>query len=100
MHQRPAWGRGMSYFILAETLRDAGDRAKQYFAAEYGATNFFCESEVDPDLSLKPTWRASLRDGYILCVEVSVSPISPTIQEFVSTCAARGLPIKLWVALA
>lgn len=89
----------MTYSLLAESLRETADRAKSYFATAFGVNKFYCETEVDSDLPLVPTWHATTQDGYTLCIEVRDSPMSPSIYEFVAKCAARGLPIKLWVAI-
>ena len=89
----------MSYSILGQSLHEIADQAKHYFADEYGAKHFKCELAIDDDLPLRPTWQASLAAGYHLCVEVRESPFSNTLYEFVSKCAAKTLPIRLWVVV-
>jgi hypothetical protein len=89
----------VNYSILGQNLHAVADRAKAYFAAEYGAKHFSCESPVEHDLPLRPTWQAELAGGYYLCVEVRESPFSNTLYEFVSKCAANALPIRLWVVV-
>ena len=91
----------MTYTLLGQNLYDVANCAKRYFISEQGAKKFKCEQaiELDPSLPLKPTWQAALGSGYYLCVEVRESPFSPSLYEFVTQCAARGLPILLWVAL-
>ena len=89
----------MSYAILGQSLHEIADRAKAYFATEYGATNFKCEHAPVDDLPLKPTWQASLAAGYSLFIEVRESPFSNSLYEFVTRCAAEALPIRLWVVV-
>lgn len=89
----------MTYKYLGENLHEIGDRAKQYFADNYGGTNFKCEQAIDKDLPLQPTWQASMSAGYCLCVDVRESPFSNTLYEFVTKCASRGLPVRLWVVV-
>jgi hypothetical protein len=88
----------MSYSYLGQNLHETADRAKQYFIKEYGARNFECEEAVD-DLPLKPTWQATSKAGYLLCIEVRETPFSNSLYEFVAKCAARGIPVRLWVAI-
>lgn len=89
----------MSYSILGQNLHETADLAKKYFAKEYGARNFECEEAIDEDLPLKPTWQATLKAGYRLCIDVRETPFSKTLYEFVAQCASRGMPIRLWVAV-
>jgi len=89
----------MTYALLGQDLHEVADASKKWFASQYGATGFVCEQEVMPDLPLKPTWQARMKTGYTLCLNVQPTPFSPTLHEFVNKCAARGLPIKLWVAV-
>lgn len=89
----------MSYSILGQNLHETADRAKQYFSQHYGATNFACEQALDNDLPLKPTWLATLKAGYRLCIEVRETPFSNSLYEFVTKCATRGMPVRLWVAV-
>lgn len=89
----------MTYSLLGQDLQETADRAKKYFANDYGATHFICEKPVDADLQLRPTWQANLKDAYKLCLNVQPTPFTPTLHEFVNKCARRGLPIKLWVAV-
>lgn len=89
----------MTYALLGHTLHETADRAKKYFVKSYGATSFACESEVEKDLPLRPTWQADLKAGYRLCVEVRETPFSPTLYQFVTVCANRNIPVRLWVAV-
>lgn len=89
----------MNYKILGQNLHEIADLAKNHFAQQYGANKFKCEQPIEEDLPLRPTWQCTLDAGYCLCVEVRESPFSNSLYEFVSMCAARALPIKLWVAL-
>lgn len=89
----------MKYALLSNQLHDTADMAKKYFADNYGATHFKCEEEVDADLPLKPTWQATTPAGYHLCVEVSDTPFSPSLHAFVTGCAVRGVPVRLWVVV-
>src|ERR1043165_1175985 len=89
----------MSYALLGHSLHETADSAKRYFAREYGAAKFICESEVEDDLPLRPTWQANMQGGYRLCIEVRESPFSHSLYQFVTLCAGRHLPIRLWVAM-
>ncbi len=89
----------MSYSFLGEDLHEVADSAKEWFQTHYAATHFLCEQEVDKALPLKPTWQARMKTGYTLCLNVQPTPFSPTLHEFVTKCASKGLPIKLWVAV-
>ena len=71
----------MTYLLLGHTLHETADRAKKYFAREYGATHFLCEQVVEADLPLRPTWQATMQAGDRLCVEVRESPFSQTLYE-------------------
>ncbi|BBO30728.1 hypothetical protein [Lacipirellula parvula] len=90
----------MTYVLLGQDLHETADGAKKYFSQNYGATQFKCEQSVRENLPLKPTWQAKLKHGYTLCVNVQPSPFSHTLHEFVNSCAANGLAIKLWVAVS
>lgn len=89
----------MTYSLLGQDLHETADKAKQWFAERYGANRFKCETEVAPNLSLRPTWQADLKTGYKLCVNVQPTPFSQTLHEFVTQAASQTLPIKLWVAV-
>lgn len=89
----------MTYTLLGQNLHDTADRAKKYFSEQHGAKQFKCEQALEGDLPLKPTWQATMSGGYLLCVEVRETPFSTSLYEFVTKCASRGLPIRLWVAL-
>ncbi len=89
----------MSYEILGQNLHETADRAKQYFSHQYGAKNFLCEQALESNLPLKPTWQASLKAGYLLCIEVRETPFSPSLYAFVNICATHGMPVRLWVAV-
>lgn len=89
----------MSYTMLGQNLHETADRAKKYFAQTYGATHFECEQALDKDLPLKPTWQGDMNEGYRLCIDVRESPFSNSLYEFVMECSARGMPIRLWVAV-
>jgi hypothetical protein len=89
----------MTYALLGQSLHETADRARQYFAGQYGAKHFYCEQAVEDSLPLKPTWQATLPGKYCLCVEVRESPFSQSLSEFIVRCAQQGLPVKLWVAM-
>jgi len=89
----------MSYSILGQNLHETADYSKVYFSQHYGATHFKREEALDKDLSLKPTWQATMAAGYRLCVEVRESPFSNSLFQFVTQCATRGMPVRLWVAV-
>lgn len=88
----------MSYSILGQNLHETADKAKDYFATNYGAKKFLCEQPIN-DLPLKPTWQATLTGGYVLCVDVRETPFSNSLYEFVTKCATGGIPVRLWVAV-
>ena len=89
----------MSYQYLAQHLHETADRARTYFAETYNAKRFLCEDAVEDDLPLRPTWQADLAGGCKLCVEVNESAFSPSLATFVTKCASRGMPVRLWVAV-
>ena len=89
----------MTYLLLGQNLHETADRARRYFAEQYGATHFQCEQEVERALPLKPTWQATLPGKYCLCIEVAETPFSQSLSAFVGGCAQRGLPVKLWVVI-
>ena len=90
----------MTYTLLGQDLHETADLAQRFFSKTYGATRFRREEPVGSDLPLRPTWQAAMKTGYLLCINVQPSPFSPTLYEFVNKCAQRGLPVKLWVAIA
>lgn len=89
----------MKYTLLVPTLHDTADRAKKWATDNYGATGFVCEKPSPQDLGLAPTWRARLRTGYDLYINVQFAPFIQTLSEVVSIGVSRSLPIKLWVAV-
>lgn len=89
----------MTYTLLGQTLHNTADRAKRWFANNYGATGFVCEKPSPDGLRLAPTWKARLRTGYGLYVNVQSAPFIPTLSDVVAIGVSRSLPIKLWVAV-
>jgi|GEM_PF-3455050 len=88
----------MTYSLLGQNLYETADLAKKYFSQKYGAKNFKCESAIN-DLPLKPTWQATASKLYCLCIEVRDKPFSGSLYEFVTKCATKGIPVRLWVAM-
>ena len=89
----------MTYTLLGQALHETADRAKKWFADNYGATGFVCEKPSPDSLPLAPTWKAKLRAGYGLYINVQSAPFIPTLSDVVSIGVHRSLPIKLWVAV-
>ena len=89
----------MTYTFLGQALHDTADRAKRWFANTYGATGFICEKPSPDNLPLAPTWKAKLRTGYGLYINVQSTPFIPTLSDVVSIGVHRSLPIKLWVVV-
>jgi hypothetical protein len=89
----------MTYALLGHSLHETADLARKHFADAYGAKNFECETAVDQDLPLRPTWQATMQGNYKLCIEVMETPFSQSLYEFVIKCANRGIPVRLWVAV-
>jgi hypothetical protein len=88
----------MSYKLLAQHLHTTADQAMAFFKRELGAKAFRIEETID-DLPLKPTLHAMLNNGCVLCVEVSESAYSNSLDTFVVECSSQSYPVKLYVAI-
>jgi hypothetical protein len=90
----------VKFSLLGQDLHETAEQAKRFFSESYGATRFRCEEPISSDLPLRPTWQAKMKNGYMLCINVQPSPFSESLYEFVTRGAQKGMPIKLWVAVA
>lgn len=89
----------MSFLALAPQLHPTALAAKKYFSEEYGAKNFAIEEAIADQLSLRPTLTGHLSHGYLLCIDVSASAYSNSLDTFVVECVQGGFPIKFYVAI-
>ncbi|HTB58322.1 MAG TPA: hypothetical protein VLC06_10630 [Polyangia bacterium] len=86
--------------VLAPELFETRDLARTFFAKR-GATGFVCEAKFkeDESLPLKPTWQASTRKYYRLCIDIRSSLVTSQFNDFVTACVINGYPVHLWVVL-
>lgn len=89
----------MNFQALAPQLHATAIAARKHFSAEFGAKAFEIEAVVDEQLSLRPTLKAKLANGYILCVEVSDRAWSNSLDTFVLECVQKGFPVKFCVVV-
>ena len=89
-----------AYSILAPDLFETGDLAKTFFIKR-GATGFVCDTKFrdDEDLPLRPTWQATTRQYYRLCIEIRASLTTSAFNDFVTACVINCYPVHLWVVL-
>jgi hypothetical protein len=88
------------YRILPPGLHETADAAINWFFNEWGVKKARVQVEVafDPDIRFRPTFVAQLDDGHLLCVEVSQSIYSNTLDSVALGCSQKGLPVMLFVA--
>lgn len=89
----------MSYSFLAPPLQPTADAAKKYFKDKRGISKFKIEETIEPSIDYRPTLSAIAPDQHYICIEVSTSPYSNTLDAFVLDCMNQGLPVKLYVAM-
>jgi hypothetical protein len=89
-----------AYPVLAPELFETGDLAKVFFAKR-GATAFVCDTKFmeEEDLPLRPTWQATTRQYFRLCIDVRSSLVTNQFNDFVTACVINGHPVHLWVVL-
>lgn len=87
------------YRVLAEALQPVADAAILYFKKQHGVTSVSIETEVDQDVSFRPTFHGKLPDKHLLCVEVSEVTMPPGIHEFIIQARNNSLPVRLWVVI-
>lgn len=89
----------MTFQLLATDLHATAVQAKKFFSSEFGVTNFKVETAPFEGSSLKPTYHATLKNKYTLCVEVSELPFSNSIKAFAAECGKESRLIKLFVVV-
>jgi len=91
----------MSYRILAPSLHATADAARTFLHQQWGVGKkaIKIEESISPDFSYRPTLSAETKDCQLMCVEVSESAYSNTIDTFVRDCVNRNLPVRLYIAL-
>ena len=89
----------MNFQLLAQHLHETALEAKAYFTTKHGARGFKVEMPLAEAASLRPTLSGHLGDRSIICVEVSESAYSPSLDTFVVECSSKSLPVKFFVAI-
>jgi hypothetical protein len=88
----------MIYKVLPENLRDVADRVVDYLREDRGVTSFRAEAAIDDDLEYRPTAHGFSPEKYIVAVEVQDRPDIAVLDSTVLDCAARSLPVKIFIA--
>lgn len=89
----------MNFQLLAQHLHETANEAKSYFATKHGAKQFKAEVPLAEVTSLRPTLSGQLGDRSLICIEVSESAYSASLDTFVVDCSTKSLPVKLYVAI-
>jgi len=87
----------MIYKILPDNLRGAADRAVDFLRNDRGVANFRSEEAIDADLQYRPTAHGISPEKYVVAIEVQDRPDMAVLDSAVLDCAARSLPVKLFV---
>jgi len=88
----------MTYRILSQSLWQTADHVKKYLKDQLGLDSVKVEKEIADGVPL-PTLHAKAEDQSIVCVEfLEDSCFGPNLPLFVSSCKAKQLPVKLYVA--
>jgi hypothetical protein len=90
-----------SFRSLTPTLQATADAAIEWFIKKWGLSTKQIAVEIafDPDISFRPTFVVTTPDFHTLCIEVSESIYSNTLDSVVIHCRDKGLPVKLFVAV-
>lgn len=89
----------MEFKSLAPHLHSTAEAVAAFVRGKFGWTALKAEREITSDIQLRPTLQTVSRDYETICIEVSESPYSGTLDEAVITCKNEGLPVKLFVAI-
>lgn len=89
----------MTYRALAAHLHATADHARGFFVRQRGVSHVVIEGAIDPDVSFRPTFHGRTRDHHTVCVEVTDSAYTDTLDVFVLDCQHRGMPVKLYLAV-
>lgn len=86
--------------ILSPGLHETAIAAIDWFIEQWGVKRSWIKVEVafDPDINFRPTFVVQLDDGHLLCIDVSQSIYSNTLDTVAIGCLQKGLPVKLFVA--
>jgi hypothetical protein len=89
----------MEFKSLAPHLHSTAEATAAFVHNKFGWTGIKAEKEITPDIQLRPTLQTITRDYETICIEVSESPYSGTLDEAVVACKNECLPVKLFVAI-
>lgn len=89
----------MPYSILPPPLHQTADAARAFFRNYFGTPSFRIEESPYQGATYRPTFSGVTRDHHILCVDVSDTPYTNSLDAFVLDCKQRALPVKLFVAI-
>src|SRR5437868_2398811 len=86
---------------MPEPLHPVADLTIGYFVNHRGvrSSSIKIEQPIVPDIRFRPTFTAKTSDHYTLCVEVAEEVYTNSRDEFVLTCLARALPVKLFISI-
>jgi hypothetical protein len=89
------------YRILSLGLRETADAAIEWFIREWGLKKgrIQVEASFHRDIDYRPTFVVQLDDGHLLCVDVSQSIYSNTLDSVALACLQEGLPVRFFVAV-
>src|SRR4051812_39398177 len=93
------WRISMEFKSLAPHLHPTAEATAAFCKSRYGWSNFRVEEQITDDIQLRPTLQTTSRDFDAICIEVSESPYSGTLDEAVIACKNEGLPVKLFCAI-
>jgi len=91
----------MQYLILPKSLQVTADAAIEYLHSQWGIAkrNIKAEVVIHSNFNYRPTLSTITNDHHSLCVEVSESAYSNSLDSFVQECVAKNFPAKLYVAM-
>jgi hypothetical protein len=90
----------MIYKFLLAQLWTVADEAAVFLKREWGVTGLKAEVAPFTEITLLPTFRATMPDHHTLWVEVSDRPYPPHLDSIVSDCMLHGLPVRIVVAVS
>jgi hypothetical protein len=90
-----------SFQILPVTLHESANATIEWFIQNWGVNrrNIAVEQPFHQGVDFRPTFVARMSEGNILCIEVSESIYSNTLDSVVLDCRDKVLPVKLIVAV-
>ena len=90
----------MNYKVLLPQLWPVADGVAACLKREWGIHGLKAGEAAHKEISLVPTFRATMSDHHTLWVEVSDRPYPPHLDSIVADCMLHGLPVRVVVAVS